>query len=236
MKISPSNLGVQGCAQAFNASNLFPYQWAWDTADSFFTGSDGGRGLYAGNHVTSELHPDGWYVAGVVNNTGGLGPYWDFKDQNEYDRSDAPRKVSGLLNEADTVAGRYLHMLVQAKGTITRTDSSTATLVDPHAATTSPWSPFTMYWYNQAEAYSAARTPLQLNGIGNDYIIVWDMAETFAGSGGGKTYWEDTDPKILEPQFYYGTSTAEFRILIKGLVLSNRIHTNIPHPIRIHRG
>jgi hypothetical protein len=217
MKISPSNLGIPGIGQAFNASNLFPYQWAWNFVGETIAPASSPAIVIPAFGATA-LAAD---AAGIKWTPTGGSPFVDC-----YDELATPGLISGDLNAADKNA-YYMHSLF---------DFSNAATVRGHLASlggTANLTDFELYWFNGAGSNyegSDAIHEFTTNGI---TVLVHDLRNTDGqfGSGGAEPYgtggdWIDRNveaPLILENYFHGITATSGQSFVHHGFILADRI-------------
>ena len=215
MKIASSSIGTLQQPQA--AKHLYPYQWSHNAVGDTIGGTGGGlsetiRRTYRTN---ASAHAKGIIISSTNRNG-----YWDVYEANSL-------KTSGPLNLVDTIRGRYLHVLFDFDGP--GTTATTGSLDN------------LLYWYaaDNDTAYAPnddGLSPTKTIKLGTKTILVYDMNGTSIGGSGAITWEVNADP--LRIQFYHstGAGSASAVYIYHGMVLSDRILTDIPLPVATHVG
>jgi len=233
MKMSTGGIGAVATSQACNARSMFPYAWAWNaigaTHDDNSSIPD-----YEGNVtvVAPLIPPAGQFendAKGIKITSTGPASLPVFYDEG----TDATDKSSKLdASVIDFNSARYMHGVFDFSGWTTGTPFSTG-IADGAL----------LVYYTLSVLGGEIRpaTSIIRNDVNeNKTIIVWDM--TTLGdlweASTVRTDWKDISGNLpigIAPYFVSGFSSGNSMIW-HGMVLSDRILTDIPLPIRTHMG
>ena len=228
MKIAAGGVGTVASAQAFNAKSAFPYMWAWNAVGSTHGSGPGQYTVAEQQNATIENHAEG-----LKHTSDASESYLRYKDET----TDATDKSSKLDNTLiDYSKARYLHGVYDFSGWTTNN-----TLI-PGSLPSSKYVG-SLYYYGSSGTYQGIPAAKVCGMGGGKTIIVWDMFASVFGDGiSGETgpLWQnqsaDVSPYHLEPYWSAGGFTAGQYMIWCGMVLSDRILTDIPLPIRTHMG
>jgi len=234
MKIAAGGVGTVASAMACNAKSVFPYIWAWNAIGATTGSGPGQHTVRVSQNATLSSDPEG-----VKHESDGNDSYVAFRDEST-DATDKTGKLDASV--IDFTKARYMHGVFNMSGWTTGAGTNSGkSFVD-----ISPGSGAgQLYYYT---ALSGANPWKGVNSIkhihlGQErWLIVWDMHTQLVG-GNGAT-WQSmttTMPVHLEPWWGGANSGNSFfpdgqSMVWCGMVLSDRILTDIPLPIRTHMG
>ena len=225
MKIASSSIGTLQQPQA--AKHLYNYQWSWNAVNETVSGG-----------ATDPLQTQGGSSISIVpggikcSRHGSLSnrntPYVDFYD----DYSSKPN-ISGVLNGVDTARAGYMHGIF---------DFTNAPQITAKAD-----SALQLYWYQDGSKYEGGNCIKRIQR-GNITILVWNCNNPAGGTAvGSPSPWasignQPEGPVTIEPYWNGGITltggpggTVPYWIWY-GMVLSDRILTDIPLPVATHVG
>ena len=222
MKLS-SGLGLPAVAQSFNAKGVMgPYVWAHNAVGETITGG-GSDPLRLPNNLTL-----GSVSTGVSCNQTDAAVFDFFEEYSS--------KTSGALNTVDTNRGRYLHLVVSftgpgtAVGTAVGIDSLWWFRTDDDAEY-GPIDGFNGDFGHQPVASTTDETHMGGSTIvrGHTTILVYDMQGSTLQADRDVTWGTNADPIKIQ---WAHNADAAVTCIYHGMVLSDRVLSNIPLPIR----
>lgn len=228
MKIASSSIGTLQQLQA--AKHLYNYQWSWNAVNETVSGG-GSDPVQVNNGAEISSVPNGIKCSRKSDSAGAASrnnPYVDFYD----DYSSKPN-ISGSLNGVDTARAGYMHGIFD----FTNAPQITAKADDS----------LYLYWYQDGSKYDGGGC-IQRIQRGNITILVWNCNNPGESlSFGSPSPWasignQPEGPVRLEPYWDGGITftggpggTVPYWVWC-GMVLSDRILTDIPLPVATHVG
>ena len=226
MKLS-SGLGLPSVAQSFNAKGVMgPYIWAHNAVGETIT-LGGDNPLKNPSNITL-----GNVSTGVSLNQGSSDAVFRFWEANS-------SKTSGLLNEVDTNRGRYLYIVISftgpgtAQGTVKKNNHLWWYAGSGGTDDYGPLDSFNGGLGHQPVASTSNEVHMNGSTIvrGHTTILVYDMqgSTLVPGASTTETWGSNADPIMLELSFNNDSAVTS---IYHGMVLSDRVLTHIPLPIR----
>jgi len=248
MKMSTGGIGAVATSQSCNARSMFPYAWAWNAIGASYDPAS----FWESGHF-SEGSFDGEKTVIRLSNWGSFAPHADgikiISTSSSYtaamfhDETTDVTDKSGKLDASviDFNSARYLHGVFDFSGW---PGSSAFTGTTNYAADADD--SIGMLQLYVFDGSLPSFRPIYVDCIsgyeigGGKTILVWDLGAPYAHNLYSMPEWKD----LYESQpFVFGATwgpTSTFAtddyIVWCGMVLSDRILTDIPLPIRTHMG
>jgi hypothetical protein len=261
MKISSGGIGTVASAQGFNAKSAFPYQWAWNAVGTDLTSATLNDTIEVQLQGTENLpgavlesHSEGIKISPRIADPSNLGPGGPAGEVRVVYHDELPTtgnpggNRSGPLNNVDVRQSSYIHCVADLSGW---TDGGKTSIINGFVHNTpggaAPgWNNGLIVIYH---GDPASRSSSYYGGIAlhersdGKHIFVAKAHPDYLKAG--PDHWgntltdfpDDEDPVGLE--FYLGShfnKTLSNSMVLCGFVISDRILTDIPLPIRTHMG